>query len=63
MNKKKIMIYCVSVVVLLAVVLGSWRIGYSMGGKDELKRIQMQFKEAIDKEKTKPHKRIESIMV
>ena len=50
MDKKKIVANIVLAVVLLSTVLISWRVGYSMGGKDEIKRMQMMFKVIIEQE-------------
>ena len=46
---KKIIVNIIFIVFLLSMVLASWRIGYYMGGKDELKRIRRMIHTPVEK--------------
>jgi len=50
---KKIIVNIIFIVFLLSMVLASWRIGYYMGGKDELKRIKRMINIPVEQEKKK----------
>ena len=51
---KKIIVNIIFIVFLLSMVLASWRIGYYMGGKDELKRIKRMISTPVEKIEKKP---------